>query len=315
MNLFSGLNNLEDITIDKKYAEICGYTHKDLKSIFKERLKGVNLELVKRWYNGYYYFGEKVYNPFDILLFISKGLEFRNYWWNTDNPNFLITKLKESNYYIPQIENAIISEECLNAFDVEHIDLLALLWQTGYLTFKSSSKDIMGRVKYKLTVPNLEIQFSLNELFIDYLTDQKNEKLQHESCLLDSLQDNDFKGFISGLKAIFSSIPYNNYAKNIIAQYEGYYCSVVFTYLSALGYQIIAEDTTNKGRIDLTIIMDGHIAIIEFKVDSKQKPIKQIKEKKYYEKYMHGKNDIYLIGINFDSNEKNIINYDIEKFV
>ena len=312
MNLFSGLNNLEDITIDENYAEICGYTHKDLETVFSEHLKNADMELVKLWYNGYYYFGEKVYNPFDILLFISKGLEFRNYWWNTGNPAFLIKKLEEGNYYIPNLTESMIPEESLDAFDVEHIDLMALLWQTGYLTIDEKTTDEFGAVSYKLTIPNLEIQFSLNHFLIDYLTNQRQEKLTHRNFIRSALKQGDFDQFAQGLKAIFASIPYHNYANNIIAAYEGYYCSVVFVYLSALGYQVIAEDTTSKGRIDLTLKMDGQVVIIEFKVDSRHPPLQQMKEKKYHEKYMHDGDQIYLVGINFDSSEKNITDYEIE---
>ena len=312
MNLFSGLNNLQDITINSEYAEICGYTHQDLQTIFAEHLKGADLDWVSLWYNGYNYFGDKVYNPFDILLFISNNLEFRNYWWNTGNPTFLIKKLEEESYYIPQIEEAFIHEERLDAFDVEHIDLLALLWQTGYLTFESKTQDIMGRIKYKLAIPNLEIQFALNELLIDYLTDQKNTKLEHESNLFQNLQNENLEGFVKELRAIFSSIPYHNYANNIISRYEGYYCSVVFVYLSALGYQVIPEDTTNKGRIDLTLKFQDQVVIVEFKVDSEQSPLQQIKDRKYYQKYQNSGNKIHLVGINFDSSERNITDYQVE---
>jgi hypothetical protein len=313
INLFSGLNNLEDITVNKDYAEICGYTHEDLKSLFREHLKGADLNMVKRWYNGYYYFGEKVYNPFDILLFISNGHEFRNYWWNTGNPSFLIEKLREENYYIPDIEQTIISEEALNAFDVEYIDLLALLWQTGYLTFEDKIADELGVINYKLRVPNLEIQLSLNHLFIDYLTNERHKKLTYRNKIKEALKKKSFDQFIEVLKTIFASIPYHNYAKNIIANYEGYYSSVVFVYLSALGYEVIPEDTTNRGRIDLTLKLDDKTVIIEFKVDSDESPIKQIKEKKYYEKYLNEKKDIYLIGINFDSRKKNIVKHEAER--
>jgi hypothetical protein len=313
MNLFSGLNNLEDITVDANYAEICGYTHEDLKTVFKEHLEGADLEMVKRWYNGYYYFGERVYNPFDILLFISKGLEFRNYWWNTGNPSFLIQKLAENRYYIPEIEDAVISEEGLDAFDVEYIDLLALLWQTGYLTFEERIKDEFGAVSYKLAIPNLEIQFSLNQFFIEYLTNQRHEKITFRNTMREGLKNCDFEKFVAVLKAVFSSIPYTDYANNIISQYEGYYCSVVFVYLSALGYDVIPEDVTNRGRIDLTLKMDGYVVIIEFKVDSKESPLKQIKERKYHEKYMQKGNRIYLVGIRFDSREKNIRDYEVEE--
>ena len=315
LNLFSGLNNLEDITVDPKYATICGYTHKDLETVFKERMEGANLELVKKWYNGYNYFGDTLYNPFDILLFISKSHEFRNYWWSTGNPSFLITKLKEENYFIPEVENAEITEERLESFDIDYIDLKALLWQTGYLTFKEKWTDKQGRIKYRLKIPNLEIQYSLNELFLDYLTRQRDEMLRYEDNLYNAIEEGDFENFIKGLKVIFSTIPYNNYANNIIAKYEGYYSSVVFAYLMALGYDVIAEDVTNKGRIDLTLKTDDKILIIEFKVDFKEEPIKQIKEKKYFEKYINEKKDIILIGINFDSKEKNIVKYVIEKLI
>jgi Holliday junction resolvase-like predicted endonuclease len=114
------------------------------------------------------------------------------------------------------------------------------------------------------------------------------------------------------LKTIFSTIPYTNYAKNIIAEYEGYYSSVVFVYLMGLGYDAVAEDVTNKGRIDLTLKTRDKILIIEFKVDKKEEPIKQIRERKYYEKYLNENKKIYLIGINFDSSERNISEYKFE---
>jgi hypothetical protein len=307
LNLFSGLNNLRDITISREYAEVCGYTHSDLKTVFREHLAGADMEMVKRWYNGYNYFGEKVYNPFDILLFIANGHEFRNYWWSTGNPLFLIEKLKEENYYIPDMENAIISEEGLDALDAEYIDMLALLWQTGYLTFKEKITDRFGKIKYRLCIPNLEIQFSWHELLIDYLTRQRHEKLRYEDGLAGSLEKGDFLGFIEVLKTIFASIPYHNYASNIIARYEGYYSSVVYVYLKALGYEVICEDSTNKGRIDLTIKLPDKVVIIEFKVDKEESAIKQIMERRYFEKYGAEGKRIYLLGIKFDSKERNIV--------
>ncbi len=314
LNLFSGLNNLEDITLNEHYAEICGYTHDDLLNVFKERLQGVDLELVKKWYNGYNYFGKLLYNPFDILLFLSNNCDFRNYWWQTGNPSFLIEKLKEETHYIPELENTLISEEALEAFDVEYIDLRALLWQTGYLTIKEKIIDEVGANFYRLCVPNREIQISLNRLFIDYLTNQRVEKTTYELNIRKALRQNDFNAFVNYLKAIFATIPYQNYANNIISKYEGYYSSVVFVYLMALGYDVIPEDTTNRGRIDLTLKMDDKIVIIEFKVDAeKNEPIKQIKEKRYYEKYLSEDKEIYFIGMVFDSGERNIVEWKVEK--
>lgn len=135
LNLFSGLNNLEDITIKQDYATITGYTHADLGRHFGDYLVSIDMEEVQRWNNEYNYFGEPIYTPFDILLFLSNGCDFSNYWWQIGNPSFLIEMLRKKEYYLPDIENMVVSVETLNAFDVESIDLVALLWQTGYLTF------------------------------------------------------------------------------------------------------------------------------------------------------------------------------------
>jgi len=312
MNLFSGLNNLQDITINKKYSTICGYTHTDIKTTFKEHLADVDLERLKEWYNGYNYFGDAVYNPYDILLFISNDCEYKNYWWGTGNPSFLIEKLKTSSYNIPQLESLIVTDEILNSFDIEHIDLVALLWQTGYLTFdkKIVEDDI---VEYKLKVPNKEIQISLNTLFVEYLTEQKSDLVNNKRALRKFLKDDDISKLEKTLKTLFASIPYNNYVKNNLAHYEGYYASVIYTYFVSLGFPCVAEDVTNKGRIDLTIKLPTRIVILEFKVDIKEKALQQIKTKRYYEKYLDEDKEIYIIGVCFSSEEKNITEFEFEK--
>jgi hypothetical protein len=181
------------------------------------------------------------------------------------------------------------------------------------LTFKARKVDDIGAVSYVLTVPNLEIQISLNYLFIDYLTNQRHAKYTFRSKIKEALQKKDFTAFVEVLRSIFASIPYHNYAKNIISSYEGYYISVIYVYLKALGYEVIPEDATNKGRIDLTIKLSDKVIIIEFKVDSKESALKQIMERKYYEKYEGDGKAIYLVGIKFDSKERNIVEWECVK--
>ena len=321
MNLFSGLNNLTDITIRPKYAAICGYTQRDIKTTFRERLNGVDLEKLKQWYNGYNYLGgeqNQVYNPYDILLFIDNDCEYKDYWWETGNPSFLIKKLSEQQYYIPNLENIVVSDKTLNAFDIEYIDLVALLWQTGYLTFANKIQNFDDTFNYQLKVPNREIQKSLNQLFINYLTNQPaNTLINQQKIYHDISTDLDQLKFT--LTGLFASIPYHNYANNIIAHYEGYYASVVFTYLMSLGFPCIAEDVTQIGRIDLTLKLPKRIVIIEFKVDQENKALAQIKQKKYYEKYRPEADreglDIYIVGICFGSHDKNITEFDWEQVV
>ena len=311
MNLFSGLNNLEDITIDERYATICGYTHAEVEENFGDYLAGVDTEKLKEWYNGYNYFGEPVYNPFDILLFFSKNREYRPYWWSTGNPSFLIDLLKEQRRYLPELENYIADDIILDSFDVEHIDLVALLWQTGYLTFKSKQAAIDG-IEYHLKVPNKEIQISLNNLFIQYLTNQSRELRSHKREFYRILADADLPAFRQSLTSLFAGIPYQNYANQIIEKYEGYYASVIYAYLASLGLPFIAEDVTSKGRVDLTIQLPDKVYIIEFKVDQPGKALEQIKARKYHEKYQAPGRTVYLVGISFDSREKNITDFEWE---
>jgi len=313
MNLFSGLNNLQDITTMKKYSTICGYTHNDIKTTFKEHLEDVDLDKLKEWYNGYNYFGDAVYNPYDILLFISNECEYKNYWWSTGNPRFLIEKLKTSSYNIPQMESIITTSETLDSFDIEYIDLVALLWQTGYLTFDKKIIEDDELLGYKMKIPNKEIQKSLNTLFINYLTNQPTDIMTHQSGLRKFLKDDNLENLKTTLTSLFASIPYNNYVKNELSHYEGYYATVVFTYLVSLGFECVTEDATNKGRIDLTIKLPNRIVIIEFKVDIKEKALKQIKERKYYEKYMDDEREIFIVGICFSSEGKNITEFEWEK--
>jgi len=319
MNLFSGLNNLTDITTMSDYATICGYTHHDIQTTFKEHLQSVDLEQLKMWYNGYNYLGgedNKVYNPYDILLFINNHCLYENYWWETGNPSFLIKTLQEQNYYIPNLENIIVSKEILNTFDIERIDLIALLWQTGYLTFARKVANFDDTYDYQLKIPNREIQKSLNQLFITYLTDQTLDIRMNQKQIYQDLVSHDIASLKNTLSALFASIPYNNYANKIIQKYEGYYASVVFTYLMSLGFPCIAEDVTNKGRIDLTLKLPNRIVIIEFKVDSPETALEQIKQKKYYAKYQaeayEKGQELYIVGICFSSQDKNITEFNWE---
>ncbi len=308
VNLFSGLNNLQDITIDRRYATICGYTHHDLETTFKEHLKGVDMELLKAWYNGYNYLGDKVYNPFDILLFIARGAYlFDNYWWSTGNPSFLLDLLREKNWYIPEIENYTATSVMLDSFDVDHIELVALLWQTGYLTIKEEQQGYFG-ANYLLTTPNREIQTSLNVLFITYLTTQTGETLRVQQRLFDCLQQADINGLENAITRLFASIPYQNFTNNKLQNYEGYYASVMYAYLASLGLETIAEDTSNHSRIDLTLKFEEKIYLFEIKAVDKPtgKALQQIRERKYYKKYQ-GDRKVYCIALVWSFAKQNVI--------
>ena len=308
-SIFSGLNNLEDISLTPTFGNICGYTQKDVESSFLSYLKDVDLARVKEWYNGYNFLGDSVYNPFDILKFIKNGHICKNYWWESGSPYGLIEILKNKNYYLPSLQNLRTNEMLLNSFDITDIQLEGLLFQAGYLTI-DYVEDKRNRLEYILKVPNMEVQISLNELFIRYMSGGVNIDIRNS--IYDALQDANLQEFKNQLVSLFASIPYNNYTKNSISHFEGYYSSVIYAYLASLGLNMVAEDVSNTGRIDLTLMFEEKVYIVEFKVGSAD-ALQQIREKKYYQKYLKSYKQIYLIGINFDENEKNISNFKWEK--
>ncbi len=317
VSLFSGLNNLEDISLDARYATICGYTHNDIKLHFEERLEGVDLNELKKWYNGYNFLGEGVYNPFDILLFFSKGKIYSHYWFETGSPSFLIEVLKEKNFFLPKLENLEINESDLGSFDIDDIKIETLLYQTGYLTIKEVETVFNQRTFY-LTYPNLEVRTALNERIFKYLL---TDSILKRGSSLKAIQRKDMEAFKNSIYQVFATLPYNSYTKNNMHHYEGYYANIIYSYLSGLGIEFIAEDITNLGRIDLTIATPdmNQVYIIEFKVVENEnrdgKALEQIKEKKYHEKYLNKAEEITIIGIEFSKKDRNISKFEWERII
>ncbi len=308
VSIFSGLNNLKDITLDKRYGAICGYTQNELETVFANHLHNADMNRIREWYNGFNFLGESVYNPFDILLFIDHDFEFRSYWFATGTPTFLIKLIRQQNYFIPGLADLRVNSSLVDSFDIENIKLEPILFQAGYLTIKEVNELEFGGYEYLLGMPNKEVAISLNDILIQYLTDEA-QFTTTKSALYTALNTADLTQLEQTLTSLFSSIPYNNYVNNTISSYEGYFASVVYAYLAGLGLDIIGEDVTSRGRIDLTIKINDTIYILEFKVDGDGNALEQIKRKNYQQKYLSEEKNIYLIGIDFSSETKNIAQF------
>ena len=311
VSLFSGLNQLNDITLDERYATICGYTQGELEEVFGEELRGEDLEAVRCWYNGYCWLGEPVYNPFDILLYLQKR-KFHPYWFETGTPEFLVKLLVKKRFYIPELTELRASERLIGSFDVDAIEPENLLFQTGYLTIKRYRQSLRGLVYY-LGYPNKEVQIALNDYISAYLTQAETEKQRLTERLEECLGKGDLEGFREILRSLFASIPYEWYRSNEIAHYEGYYASVVYSFLAGAGFDLVAEDYTSKGRIDLAIMYEEKCYIIEFKVvelEPEGKALEQIERKNYAEKYRGRFERIYLVGIEFSKEQKDLVAFE-----
>ncbi len=309
VSLFSGLNNLEDLTLDERFATVCGYTQGELETTFAEWLDGVDVPEVRRWYNGYNFLGEPVYNPFDVLLYL-RNREFRSYWFETGTPTFLINLLKARRYNIPAIETLEAGEELLSSFDVGEIEPETLLFQTGYLTIQERYR--RGSLyRYRLRYPNFEVRASLPAAILNAYLPSVQERLRTESRIFTALETDDPEGLRQAFHALFASIPHDWHRRNNIADYEGYWASIVYCTFAALGLTIIPEDVTNHGRIDLTILWAGRAWLLEFKVVELSEPgraLEQIQARGYHQKY--ASQPVILIGMEFSRAERNLTGFE-----
>ena len=329
VSLFSGLNNLMDITLEPSFSAICGYKEQDLDDVFAPELPGLDREKVRRWYNGYSWRGkdkgegkgkgkgkEKVYNPFDILL-LFRQREFKAHWFETGSPKFLIDALLRRRVPTLDLDGMIGSEALLSAFDVDEMSTEALLFQTGYLTIVDET-DTGGRIRYRLGYPNQEVRQSLNERLLMALLPDASWRSADAVPLRELLAANDFAGLEAFLRGLFAGIPHQWHINNHLEHYEGYYASVVYSCFAAHGFDLIAEDSSSAGRSDMVVRCDEGIYLFEFKLlrDAPTGPtgsaLAQIKAKGYAEKYRHLEKPIHLIGVEFSQAQRNIAAFEVE---
>lgn len=302
-SVFSKLNNLTDLTIDSKYAGMLGIKEDELYDIFDDyfqnasKIMGLSIEDLKKnlksWYNGYSWNGKvKVYNPYSILSFF-KFNRFDNYWFKTGTPTFLIEMMQRNQYNLPDLENLTIGSTIFDEFDLEFMDTTSLLLQTGYLTIKDVSIKKDMESYYTLSIPNYEVRRSLFDRILQLYTGESISKVKPTYLkMISALEESNVEAFVKHLSSSFAEIPYTIYPKK-----EDYYHSIFYLMMNLIGAEIQVEVLTDKGRIDGVLIFEEHIFIIEFKVGSAKEGIKQIKSRKYYEKYLKLNKKIILLSI------------------
>ena len=315
VSLFSGLNNLKDITLDPRYSAVCGYTDTDLDAVFAPELPGLDREEVRDWYNGYSWLGEEtVYNPFDILLLFDRR-RFDAWWFETGTPTFLVEMLLERGVSPMALEDMAGSGDLLSTFDVDDIATEALLFQTGYLTITGEA-NLGGKILYRLGYPNREVRQSLNERLLRALMPDPSQQGKHDIRLYELLQANDFVGLGALFEAFFAGIPYEWHMKNDIADYEGYYASVFYSHFAALGLDITVEDSSSHGRLDMALRFNGNVYLFEFKVVEmapEGAAMTQLKNRRYADKYRGSGQPIHLVAVEFSKDARNVVAFEVER--
>ncbi|PID27451.1 MAG: AAA family ATPase [Candidatus Cloacimonadota bacterium] len=320
VSFFSELNNLTDITIDENYAEIAGYTEKEIIDNYGDYLKtieekyGINrkrlIEVVKLWYNGYSWdIKSSIYNPYSVLSLLWYR-EFKNFWFKTGTATFLIKLIKEKGINVRDYDDLInVPESALDSYNLENINMSVLLFQTGYLTIKEKMMDPNNfSISYKIGYPNMEVKQSfyllLGAEFAGIESGYYSQKIQD---LVSSLEKNDIRAFILTLRSIFADIP-NNLGTG---KYESYYHTIIYLALKFMGINIDVEQKTNNGVIDAVVKVGDFIYVMEFKMNSAKSAIEQIKSKKYYEPYLNDKKKVVCMGIAFNEKDRNVKDHEV----
>ncbi len=323
VSIFSGLNNLNDLTISDEFSTMLGYTEPEMKRHFlpcfdvlagrlgRDRA-GIAAQ-VKDRYNGYSWDGENfVYNPVSIMKLFDMKL-FENYWFSLGTPHFLVRFLLKKSRDLREYETGVRASGFLfEQFDIDNINPDSLLFQTGYLTIKKRIVPPSGKPEYILSYPNTEVRESFITHFFDAYT--RNDIAVVDSFLLE-LRETLMKGrlerFFEMLKGYLATIPSNLvYNKDL----ESYYHLVIYMLLGVTGMDISPECITNRGRIDAAIETPDRVYVMEFKIGPSSRAMKQIKVKKYYEKFLLTAKQIMLVGVGFDTNERNIRDYVIKEW-
>ena len=319
VSLFSDLNNLTDITMDARFATMFGYTQEELETHFADRIATLAEEQdvetfkakIKEWYNGYRFHrnAKTVYNPVSLAKFFESGGEFNNYWFSTGTPSFLMELTKKTDFDFSSVVGGdSVPEVAFSAFEIDNMDPLALLLQTGYVTIKGTEEKF-DQTWYFLDFPNKEVAGAFSAYILNsYAGKTRTGVVQFTAEIATALLKGDLQKLRKIMEVFFAGIPYDVHKKN-----EATFQAIFFSLFRLLGQYIEAESTTNDGRIDAVVQTEKAIYLFEFKLDNDPTALEQIKAKEYFKKYLLDSRDIYITGVNFDSQKGNLIGWENKK--
>jgi hypothetical protein len=304
-SIFSDLNHLRELSLNPHFSSICGISQAELDFYFKEELALLDVEKIKKWYNGYNWGGKiTVYNPFSLLNFFVDGGHFENYWFVSGTPTFLLNLAKKYQKY--DFEKVKISATRLNAYDIENLQLIPLMFQTGYLTI---SRYIEEDDLYELNYPNEEVRKSYLEVLADaYAHSNSDTILVLATEMRDALNIQDFGKVESIFNTVFKSIPYEVWQK----ENEHYYHAIIHLTFRLLGIYTESQVQTSDGRIDAIVQLKNYVYAFEFKLsdnnndDLASKALQQIKHKNYLQPYFHQHKTCIGVGLSFSKELKKV---------
>ena len=316
VSVFSDLNNLFDISFDQRYSTICGITEAELHANFDE---GVQLlaeynkmtkeecyARMERDFDGYHFCMDSpgMYNPFSVLNTLASQ-QFRDYWFETGTPSFLVYQLKKTGYPLTAMTEEELSTDTLNSIDIMDENPLPLLYQSGYLTLKSYDSRFD---EYKLGFPNREVE----QGFIKYLYPFYTPKVQDKSSFsiarfVKDVRNGDAEGFMRRLENFFANGDYQ-----VMGNLEIYFQNTLYVFFRLMGFYVDVERHTSDGRMDIVMQTPEYVYILELKMDkSAEEALAQIEAKGYAKPFAGDSRRIFKIGINFSTATRRIDDWKI----
>lgn len=316
LSVFSGLNNLKDISIDARYTDICGISEKDLKKYFSESVKELaqaNDLTVKETYNqlaemydGYHFCedSEGMYNPFSVLNTFD-SLKFKEYWFETGTPSFLVQVMKDTDYDITRLSDEEIDAPSLMDVDMVYHNPIPLLYQSGYLTIKGFEPEFG---MYHLGFPNREVKHGFLNFLVKYYTPSRTESgMMLVSKMLKDIRSGSAAGFMQKLEALFAKTSYQ-----IQGDSEKDFQYAMYIILELMGEYVEVEKATSNGRIDVLLQTKEYIYIIEIKInDTVDAALQQIEEKAYARRFADDRRKLFKIGVRFSTENRCIDSWKI----
>ena len=309
LSVFSGLNNLKDISMDARYTDICGISEEDLRKYFSEsvnELAEANDLTVEAcyaqladMYDGYHFCENTagMYNPFSLLNTFD-SLRFKEYWFETGTPTFLVKVMQETDYDVRSLSDQEIDATSLMDVDTVYHNPVPLLYQAGYLTIKGYEPELG---LYHLGFPNREVKHGFLNFLSRYYTPSRTDSgMMLVSKMLREIRSGNAEGFMQRLEALFAKTSYQ-----IQGDSEKDFQYAMYIILELMGEYVEVEKATSNGRIDVLLQTKEYIYIIEIKInDTVEAALQQIEDKAYARRFAGDKRKLFKIGVRFSTENR-----------
>ncbi len=317
VSVFSDLNNLKDISMDHRFVDLCGISEKDIHTYFEESIHELaaanrlsydeTCAKLKEQYDGYHFEYDTVgiYNPFSLLNTFD-AQKFRDYWFETGTPSFLVHLLKKNDYELGNLQEEVLSEKVLNSTDYMNYNPIPVIYQSGYLTIKGYNRETG---KYHLGFPNKEVEEGFINYLIPFYTpiNENNTSFFIDNFVQDIRQGKP-EEFLKRLQTLFADSSYE-----IAGDMEKYFQNAMYIIFKVMGFYTEVERRTSRGRIDVVLQTEGYVYVMELKLDgSAEEALQQIEEKGYAAPFATDPRKLYRIGVNFSTATRGIEQYLIE---